>query len=171
MESNWVHLALRPPVGLLCQPRVIMMLEKLVECLAGETTVLGGNLPQCRFVHHKPQHSSALTRTRASEMGSQRLTAWALARPGLVAYSSDCTIWSFRKGTWDLYPPFVWKTTSCGSKYSKLSRHFSQFVVRAIAPSSYFHKRRGAVSFHGSNAAYDLSVVQTPACSWETCEK
>jgi hypothetical protein len=33
---------------------MIMMMEKLVECLAGETEVLGENLPQCRFVHHKP---------------------------------------------------------------------------------------------------------------------
>jgi hypothetical protein len=41
--------------GLLCQPRVIIMMEKLVErWLAGETEVLGENLPQCRFVHHKP---------------------------------------------------------------------------------------------------------------------
>jgi hypothetical protein len=38
----------------MCQLRVIMMMEKLVELLAGETTVLGENLPQCRFVHHKP---------------------------------------------------------------------------------------------------------------------
>jgi hypothetical protein len=56
MESNLIHSALRPPIGLLCQPRVIMMMEKLVEWLAGETEVLvlGENLPQCRFVHHKP---------------------------------------------------------------------------------------------------------------------
>jgi hypothetical protein len=54
MESNWVYSALRPPIGLLCQPRVIMMMEKLVEWLAGETEVLGENLPQCRFVPHKP---------------------------------------------------------------------------------------------------------------------
>jgi hypothetical protein len=40
--------------GLLCQPRVIMTMEKLVEWLAGETEVLGENLPQCSFVHHKP---------------------------------------------------------------------------------------------------------------------
>jgi hypothetical protein len=31
-----------------------MMMEKLVELLAGETEVLGENLPQCCFVHHKP---------------------------------------------------------------------------------------------------------------------
>jgi hypothetical protein len=54
VESNWVHSALRPPIGLLCQPGVIMMMEKLVEWLARETEVLRGNLPQCRFVHHKP---------------------------------------------------------------------------------------------------------------------
>jgi hypothetical protein len=30
-----------------------MMMEKSVEWLAGETEVLGQNLPQCRFVHHK----------------------------------------------------------------------------------------------------------------------
>jgi hypothetical protein len=30
-----------------------MMMEKLVELLAGETEVLGENLPPCRFVHHK----------------------------------------------------------------------------------------------------------------------
>jgi hypothetical protein len=29
-------------------------MENLVEKLAGETEVLGENLPQRRFVHHKP---------------------------------------------------------------------------------------------------------------------
>jgi hypothetical protein len=54
VKPKWAHSALRPPIGLLCQHQVIMMMEKLVEWLAGETEVLGENLPQCRFVHHKP---------------------------------------------------------------------------------------------------------------------
>jgi hypothetical protein len=49
-----VHSTLRPLNGLLCQPRVIMIMEKWVQWLAGETEVLGENLSQCRFVHHKP---------------------------------------------------------------------------------------------------------------------
>jgi hypothetical protein len=51
---NWVHSAMRPLIGLLCQPRVIMIMEKLVEWLAEETEVLRKNLAQFRFFHHKP---------------------------------------------------------------------------------------------------------------------
>jgi hypothetical protein len=54
VESNWVYSALRPPTGLLCQPRVIMMMGKFMEWLAGKPEVLGENMPQCSFVHHKP---------------------------------------------------------------------------------------------------------------------
>jgi hypothetical protein len=49
-----VHSTLRPLNSLLCQPRVIMIMEKSVEWLVGDTEVLGENLPQCRFVHHEP---------------------------------------------------------------------------------------------------------------------
>jgi hypothetical protein len=34
-------------------PRVIVRMENLVEWMAGETEVLGENLPRRHFVHHK----------------------------------------------------------------------------------------------------------------------
>jgi hypothetical protein len=53
-SPNWVHSARRPLNGLLYLPRVIMMMENLVEQrLAGETEVLGENLAQRHFVHHE----------------------------------------------------------------------------------------------------------------------
>jgi hypothetical protein len=69
--------------GLYYLPRVnVMMMEKLVEwmILAGETEVLGGNLPLGHFVHHK-SHLQTRALTRAPAVGSQQLTASAMARP------------------------------------------------------------------------------------------
>jgi hypothetical protein len=60
--------------GLLYMPRVIVRMENLVEWrLTGETEVLGENLPQRHFIHHK----SHLTRPGQP----QRLTASATTRP------------------------------------------------------------------------------------------
>jgi hypothetical protein len=54
VESKWVHSARRPLNGLLYLPRVIVMMENLVEKrLAGEAEVLGENLSQRHFVQHK----------------------------------------------------------------------------------------------------------------------
>jgi hypothetical protein len=69
--------------GLLCQPRVIMMMEKLVECLAGEAEVLWENVPQCRFVHHKSHMLlDANPGRRGGKPASNRLS-YGTANPGL----------------------------------------------------------------------------------------
>jgi hypothetical protein len=49
---------------------MIISVEQSVECLAAETEVLGENLPQNIFVHHK----SYMT-CEVAAVGSQRLTA------------------------------------------------------------------------------------------------
>jgi hypothetical protein len=85
VESNWVHTALRPPVGLLCQPRVIMMTEKSVEWLAGGTEVLRESLPQCRFVHHKP-HMRCPDANPGRCDGKPASNHWATARPNPERY-------------------------------------------------------------------------------------
>jgi hypothetical protein len=48
--------------------------------LAGETEVLGENLPRRHFVHQK-FHLPSRARTRTAAVGSQRLTVSAMARP------------------------------------------------------------------------------------------
>jgi hypothetical protein len=54
VESNWVHSSRRPPIGLVYLSLVIMRIENLVEWwLAREAEVLGENLPQSLFDHHK----------------------------------------------------------------------------------------------------------------------
>jgi hypothetical protein len=84
VESNWVNSARRPQNGLLYLPRVIMRIENLVEWwLAGEIEVLGENLPQRHFVHHK-FHITWLGANPGRRGGSQRLTAWATARSPLI---------------------------------------------------------------------------------------
>jgi hypothetical protein len=45
------------------------------------------NLPQRHFVHHKVPHDQTRARTRAAAVGSQRLTAWAMARSYIPAWS------------------------------------------------------------------------------------
>jgi hypothetical protein len=72
-SPNWVHSARRPLNGLLYLPRVIVMMENLVKWrLTGETEVLGENLPQRHFVHHKyhPGRRSGKPTTKCLSYGA-----------------------------------------------------------------------------------------------------
>jgi hypothetical protein len=59
-----------------------MIMEKSVEWLAGETEVLGENLPQCRFVHHKP-YMLPVREPPGRRGGKPASNRWATARPQL----------------------------------------------------------------------------------------
>jgi hypothetical protein len=69
-----------------------MSVEQSVEWeLAGETEVLGENLPQCHFVHLKSHMTWLGLGTRGAAVGSRRLTAWTMARQ-TVGLLSSCTL-------------------------------------------------------------------------------
>jgi hypothetical protein len=80
--------------GLLFQPRVRvkMIVEKQIECrLAGKTEVLGENRPQCHFCPSQNPTWPDPGWTRATAVGSRRLTAWAMATPFPGMYVYDRT--------------------------------------------------------------------------------
>jgi hypothetical protein len=72
VESNWAHSTLWPPIGILYQPRVIVMMEKLVEWLARKTEVLGRKPAPVPLCPPQTPHA-ARTRTRAAAVGSYDL--------------------------------------------------------------------------------------------------
>jgi hypothetical protein len=71
----------------------MMSVEQSVEWeLAGETELLGENLLQRHFVHHKSHMTS--DRTRAAGVGSRQLTAWATARSSVKFISVSLQLWT-----------------------------------------------------------------------------
>jgi hypothetical protein len=52
---------------------------------------LGENLHQYHIVYHESQMTFG--RTRAAAVGSRRLTAWAMARPSLLANLTGREVW------------------------------------------------------------------------------
>jgi hypothetical protein len=68
-------------------------MENLVEWrLAAETEVLGENLPLPPRCPPEIPLDQTRARIRAAEVGSQRLTAWAMARPSVHALDREATM-------------------------------------------------------------------------------
>jgi hypothetical protein len=80
-SPNWVHSARRPFIGLLYLSRVIVRRVNLVEWIGrGNRSTRRKPAPAPLCPTHIPL-DQIRARTRATTVGSQRLTAWAMARP------------------------------------------------------------------------------------------
>jgi hypothetical protein len=80
---DWVHLVLRPLFGLLYQPQ---MIDDDCGAIGGMKIGRGNRSTRRKFAPAPlcpPQipHDQTWARTRAAAVGSQRLNAWAMARP------------------------------------------------------------------------------------------
>jgi hypothetical protein len=135
VRLTWVHLVRRTLIGLLYQPQMMCVKQSVEWELGGETEVLGENLPQWHFVHHKTPHDLAWARTWASAVGSQRLTAWAMARPSayvtLIFFLSPANVSCSRPDargvcSWDDVPLIMYSKVEnvfIKNLYSHLSRY------------------------------------------------
>jgi hypothetical protein len=127
--------------GLLCQPRVIMIIEKLVELLAGETEVLGENLPQCCIVHHKP-HMLPGREPGPPRWESQRLTAWAYGTAFDLGTSwrwvvSFTSLLVYPRGRSPRYPVLVWTAWRRENSWPYLYSNSDPSVVQPLYRLSY----------------------------------
>jgi hypothetical protein len=94
---DWVHLVLRPLLGLLYQPQVIND-----DCGASGGMPIGrGNRSTRRTPAQEPvcplqiPRNLPRVRTWVAAVGSRRLTAWAMARPSyLPIYGSTALCWT-----------------------------------------------------------------------------
>jgi hypothetical protein len=122
MESNWVHSALRQPVGLLRQPQVIMMVENFDGMMIGRgTEVLGENLPHCHSVHHKyhipcPGVNSG---RRGGKPATNRLS-YGMARQ----VTSSAVLWAGTNLSKTLFPFFFIPILSQFKLFSEASHEF-----------------------------------------------
>jgi hypothetical protein len=135
VESNWVHSALQPLIGLLCQPRVIMMMEKLVEWLAGKpkyseetcpSAALSTTNPTC-CPDANPGHRGGKPATNRLSYGTASVTV----RTWLACELVRCLL-RFSKGSFKLRiiiltygaEPFLRSCQLCS--HSTTSQHFKE---------------------------------------------
>jgi hypothetical protein len=92
-----VHLALQPPIGLLCQPRVVLMMEKLMEEKTCPTTALSTTKPT-RYLDANPDRrggkpaTNGLSYDTAHPIHTITNREWAICRRIKYSqmYSNEC---------------------------------------------------------------------------------
>jgi hypothetical protein len=123
---------------------MMMDMEQSVECLAGEIEVLGGNLPQSRFVHHIstwPDPDSNPDR----RCGQPATIVWATARPYQL-----------------LMPPFIWNSkawnqSSAPSRQLWFSTHKVSCNIRSYV--YYYSSIPNVIFFCWKDPIYLRSVI------------
>jgi hypothetical protein len=84
------------------------------EIYRGKPKYPSKNLAQCHFVYHKSHVDWPRDRNRTSTVRGQRLTAWAMARPGPTAdcYEHGNELQSCMEVTWFYGPIELWEMCS-----------------------------------------------------------
>jgi hypothetical protein len=100
--------------------------------MAGETEVLGENLPRRHFVHHKSHLTRPGIFPRSAAVGSQRLTASAMARPTQRVNASQfmATVVRNCAMTMKNTPTELFFFFAYGSNERQTGRRILEFVIK-----------------------------------------
>jgi hypothetical protein len=129
---------------------MVISVKQSKEYLTYGTEVLGENLHQCRFVHHK-SHITTKARTWAAEVGNWRLVAWVMVWPRIwfiLLKKANLRFWRQWSDlyfncwlVWNIILPLVCCVRSCYVVKLRKSATLFRSQDRVHSDSNFFQRR------------------------------